>query len=448
MDLEWLFQRFETASDTVAFYHRGLATTYSDLCAKLQFYSEQISDYGIAPGENVAIIGDYSPESFALLLALARNRNIVIPLSRDSVVEIDFALKISGCDWLFEFDEKNDSLTITSKVMAADNEVLSNFRLQSQAGLVLFSSGSSGVPKAILHDINKVALKFVKPRQPVVAVPFLMFDHFGGFNTILAITSSLGTVVTVPDRSVKNVCSAIEKHGVTLLPTTPSFLNLLLAARAHDTYDLSSLQRITYGTEVMPQATLERIRLAFPHVRMQQTYGLSEIGVLSSKSLEDGSLWMRLGGEGFQTKVVNDVLWIKSDFAMVGYLNSPSAFDDLGWFNTEDEVEVKGEYFRVIGRTSDLINVGGQKVYPTEIEEIILRMVNVVDVEVFGEFNSLMGQIVVARVVVKEPEDETSLKRRVRLSCRELLAAYKVPSKVMITDKPLYNSRQKKSRTS
>ena len=124
------------------------------------------------------------------------------------------------------------------------------------------------------------------------------------------------------------MCAAVARHRVELLPATPSFLTLLMAANAHRNHDLSSLTRITYGTEVMPQTTLDRVRAAFPGVVLQQTYGLSEVGVLRSQSREDGSLWVRIGGEGFATKVVDDILWIKSSYAMLGYINAPSPFDD------------------------------------------------------------------------------------------------------------------------
>jgi acyl-CoA synthetase (AMP-forming)/AMP-acid ligase II len=252
--------------------------------------------------------------------------------------------------------------------------------------------------------------------------------------------------VSVADRSVKSICEAIQNHRVALLPTTPSFLNLLMAARAHDQYDLSSLQRITYGTEVMPQATLERIRRTLPQVKLQQTYGLSEVGVLGSKSRDDGSLWMRIGGDGFQTKVVDEILWIKSDYSMVGYLNAPSAFDDEGWFNTQDRVEVDGDYFRILGRVTDLINVGGQKVYPAEIEEVIMSLANVVDVAVYGESNPLLGQIIVARIALLEPEPLDALKARVRIACKARLAAYKVPTRVVVSAEALYTARYKKTR--
>jgi acyl-CoA synthetase (AMP-forming)/AMP-acid ligase II len=297
-----------------------------------------------------------------------------------------------------------------------------------------------------LHDFNLVVEKFRKQRQAVVAIPFLMIDHFGGINTILAITASLGTVVTVSDRSLPKICEAIARYKVELLPATPSFLTLLMASHLQSDYDLSSLKRITYGTEVMPQSTLDRLTKAFPNVALQQTYGLSEVGVLRSQSRGDGTLWVRIGGEGFQTKIVNDVLWIKSEYAMVGYLNAPSEFDADGWFNTQDQVEVDGEYFRILGRVTDLINVGGQKVYPTEVENVILEVENIQDVAVFGEKHALLGQIVVAKVVLESPETVESVKKRVRNACLAKLSSFKVPTKVILAEGVLHSARQKKIR--
>jgi acyl-CoA synthetase (AMP-forming)/AMP-acid ligase II len=133
---------------------------------------------------------------------------------------------------------------------------------------------------------------------------------------------------------------------------------------------------------------------------------------------------------------------------MVGYLNAPSGFDVEGWFNTQDRVEVDGEYFRILGRVTDLINVGGQKVYPAEIEEVIMALPNIVDVAVYGETNPLLGQIVVARVALAESEKSDVLKARIRQACKSHLAAYKVPTKVVVSDNGLYTKRFKKSRKS
>lgn len=444
--MEWLLDRFATGADRPAFTHDGHTVTYAEVLASIDAAAGRIAEQGIRPGESVIVLGDFSPEVFCLILALARNRNVIIPLARESVVEMSTVLGISGSDWSAEFQANGVDVTLTERRVACDNALLADFRETNAPGLILFSSGSTGKPKGILHNFDRVAEKFRKQRKSVVAIPFLMLDHFGGINTLLAIIASLGHVVTVRDRSAESICQAIEQHRVELLPATPSFMTMLMATHVDERYDLSSLRRITYGTEVMPQTTLDRMHKAFPGVEIQQTYGLSEVGVLRSQSRPDGSLWVRIGGDGFETKVVDDVLWIRSEFAMVGYLNAPSEFDAEGWFNTQDRVEVDGDYVRILGRVTDLINVGGQKVYPAEIEDVILAMDNVRDVAVFGERHPFLGQIAVAKVVTIYPESVSELKKRVRAACASKLAAYKVPAKVVLADQELHTARYKKTR--
>jgi acyl-CoA synthetase (AMP-forming)/AMP-acid ligase II len=445
--MQWLLDRFASADPTLkAFVHRGHATTYGEVCERIARFGEQLQAQGVRTGQTVVVLADYAPDVFCMLLALARLRCIVVPMTRGSVIEESDALAVSGCDHLLEFAPDGLSFSLLPRAVPVGNAMLDEFRATGRSGLVLFSSGSTGKPKGMLHDFERVMDKFLVARQPLVAIPFLMLDHFGGINTILAITASLGTVVTTQDRSVGAICDAIQRYGVQLLPTTPSFLTLLAATDLAQRYDLSSLQRITYGTETMPQATLDRIRARFPAVDLQQTYGLSEVGVLRSHSRPDGSLWLRIGGAGFETQVRDGILWIRSGYRMVGYLNAPSGFDAEGWFNTQDRVDVDGEWFRIMGRITDLINVGGQKVYPAEVEDVILAEPNIDDVVVVGLKHGLLGQIVVARVALHEPEPLADLRLRLRKACLARLAAYKVPAKVELMDTTMYSARFKKMR--
>ena len=87
---------------------------------------------------------------------------------------------------------------------------------------------------------------------------------------------------------------------------------MLILSEAYKNYDLSSLKLITYGTEPMPLHTLKRAKEIFPEINFQQTYGLIELGVLRSKSKNDDSLWVKLGGDGFQLRVVDQILQIKA----------------------------------------------------------------------------------------------------------------------------------------
>ena len=94
---------------------------------------------------------------------------------------------------------------------------------------------------------------------------------------------------------------------------------------------------------------------------------------MPTRSKSSASSWLRLGNDGFEHKIVDNVLWVRSKSAMLGYLNAPSPFDEEGWMNTQDLVEVDGEYIRILGRKSEIINVGGEKVYPQEVEDVILE---------------------------------------------------------------------------
>lgn len=445
--MRFLLDRFSEARDRVAFVDDGHSVTYGQVAGRVADYSALLELSGVRRGDVVVAVADYSPEMFCFILALALNGNVLAPLTRDSVVERESVLEISEAAWFVEFAPALDDIRFEPTGREVTSELTRRLTDSGRPGLLLFSSGSTGKPKGILHDFERVASKFAEPRKPVVAITFLMLDHFGGINTLLAITSSLGTVVTVRDRSVASICRTIAEHRVELLPTTPSFLNMLVRSGAHQQFDLSSLRTISYGTEVMPEPTLERLGAIFPGVKLQQTYGLSELGVLRSKSRDDGSLWVRIGGEGFQTRVVDGILWIKSDYAMLGYLNAPSPFDDDGWFCTEDRVEVDGDWMRILGRVTDLMNVGGQKVYPAEVEDVILSLPGIEDVAVYTEDNALLGKMIVAAVVPTEAgEPLGALKKRIRSGCAARLAPFKVPSKVVLAEESLYSARQKKVR--
>lgn len=445
-DMDWLIERFDGARERVAFIHRGTRFTYGQVVDRISELNQQLQYRDVGPQDTVAVVADYSPEAVCMLLALARIGATVVPITRTSVVEEKEVLGISGCTQRIEFTLDGTTWNLQTQQILVKNPLLDDLRRAGRPGLVLFSSGSTGKPKGMLHDLWRVMDKFRIQRAPVVAIPFLMLDHFGGINTVLAILSSLGTIVTTEDRSLASICKAVERYKIELLPTTPSFLTMLAATDLPNRYDLTSLTRITYGTETMPQATLDRIRSKFPEVELQQTYGLSEVGVLRSQSKPDGSLWMRIGGQGFETEVRDGILWVRSEFRMLGYLNATAAFDDDGWFNTEDRVEVDGEWFKILGRVTDVINVAGQKVYPAEVEDVILRLPNVTEVIVKGEKHTLLGQIVVAHISLTTPEPLPEVRRRVRAGCLAELSDYKVPAKVVLIKNEIHSPRFKKNR--
>lgn len=421
------------------------AYAYGDLLDRMQTWQNLLREQRVGPGSVVLLEGNFSPNACSLLLALIAEGAIAVPLTSHVRVHQSSFAEIADVQLSIMFAE-DDSWTIHKHDRQVRNPLLRTLIERGNPGLVIFSSGSTGNHKAVLHDFTALLEKFRKPRQRKTTLTFLLFDHIGGIDTLFNTFASGGTVVTVANRDSETVCRAIAKHRVHTLPTSPTFLNLMLISEDYRNHDLSSLQVVTYGTEPMPESTLQRLCEVFPHVHFVQTYGLSELGVLRSRSKESGSLWLKFSGEGFETKIVDGTLWVRTPAAMLGYLNATDLFDADGWLNTQDAVEVDGEYLRILGRATDLINVGGQKVYPAEVENVLLLLENVRDVAVYGERNPLTGQIVAARFNLIVPEELDVFKRRMRAFCRSQLAPYKIPVRVEITEQDQFGARYKKMR--
>jgi long-chain acyl-CoA synthetase len=445
MFIDFLLDVFRENRDAEAVIWRDQSFTYGHLINRTTYWRNYLKENGISEGAIVAIEGDFSPNAIALMLALIEGSCVVVPLTASVAAKKDEFIAIAGVEVSLQFSTR-DEVELTHFRPSAPHSILQELRRRKHPGLILFSSGSTGKSKAALHDIVGMLGKFKVRRHARRAITFLLYDHIGGFNTMLYQLSNGGCIVTVENRDPDSVLRAIERHRVELLPTSPTFINLILLSEAYRHYDLSSLKIVTYGTEPMPESTLRRFHAALPHVQLQQTYGLSEVGILRSKSRSSDSLWVKLGGEGFQTRVVDGILQIKAESAMLGYLNAPSPFTDDGWFNTGDKVEVDGEYFRILGRDSEIINVGGQKVYPAEVESVLQEMPEIAEVSVYGEKNAIVGQIVCAAVRLREAHDARDFQRELRQFCRQRLQEFQIPARVKLVESALHGQRFKKNR--
>lgn len=416
---------------------------YGDLLDRTQECLMELDSHSVREGSVVAIVADFSVDSIAMLLALILKGCVVVPISR-TILDKEKYRTIAQCQFIMDIGGGMKSIVPTG--LEVTHEMLLAFRRERIPGLILFSSGTTGEPKAALHDLNCLLEKFKKPGKSLKTISFLLFDHIGGFNTLIHTLSHGGTIVTIPDRRPEQVCAIIEKEQVELLPTTPSFLNMILLNKLYQKYNLSCLKIITYGTESMPEYTLKLFSRILPDTIFKQTYGLSEMGIMATKSESSDSLWMKLGGDGFETKVEDGILFIRGKSAMKGYLNAPSPFDQEGWFDTKDRVEEKDGYLRILGRTTDLINVGGEKVYPIEIENILIQIDGVLDARVFGEKNPIMGNTVAAEILVDPENNNNEFRRILRQYCGENLEKYKRPSRFLLSEKELYGDRLKKRR--
>ncbi len=443
LDFKITLKQYDTQT---AFVWKDKTFSYHYILERIEFWENKL-DF-IKTGQIVGLESDFSPETIAILISLITKKSIIVPLDINYRLKNSKKIKISHLDYIITVISE-DNIEINKLEVTEDkNELYKKLSSLNVPGLVLFTSGSSGDPKGAVHNFEKLLNKFIHKRKSLLTINFLLFDHWGGLNTLFHVLSSGGTLVFLENRNPDYVCNLIEKYKVELLPTSPTFLNMMLLSRSYERFSLDSLKIISYGAEPMPENLLKRLGILFPGIKLQQTYGLIELGVMRSQSESNDSLWVKLGGEGYQTRVEDGILQIKSDSAMLGYLNAASPFTEDGWFVTGDTVEVKGEFFRILGRKSEIINVGGEKVFPQEVENVILQIKGVVDVIVYGENNPLTGKIVCAKLKYEGDKSKPDISREIKSYCRQNLESFKVPVKIEIVDNTFESDRFKKSRIS
>lgn len=424
--------------------------TCGDIAAEVARARDHIDACGIGPGDAVSLRTGHSPAAVAWLLALLECRAIAVPSS----VPAEHAVReeTARARWRIRFDEDPSGRpeAIPSAPDAPVPALYAELAARGHAGLVLFSSGTAGTPKAMVHDLDTLVAPLGQRRdRALVFVILLLFDHIGGLNTLFNCLAS-GSLALLPASTDPDAVAALAaRHRASVLPASPTFLNLLLLSGAHLRHDLSSLRIATYGTEPMPAALLDRLRGTFPRVRFLQTFGTSETGIARTTSPEAASTLLRFDDPGTEWKIVNGELWLRSATRILGYLNhTMNAFTADGWFRTGDLAEDAGDgRIRILGRRSEVINVGGRKVLPAEVESFLLRLPYVAACNVYAVPNPVTGQAVGADILPAPgtPPDATALKLRIRADARDRIDPFKIPARVRIADAAAASARLKKA---
>ncbi|MEC8244303.1 MAG: fatty acid--CoA ligase family protein [Verrucomicrobiota bacterium] len=380
----------------------------------------------VKSGDVVALIGDFDPPSILTLLRLIDLDVILVPLTMETAEDHEYFFESALVNVVIRNGE------VERREHKNSHPMIDELRKRGNAGLVLFSTGTTGRPKAILHDFSFFLKRFDTPRPTLRTINFLLFDHIGGINTLLHTLFNRGVVVAPEDRSVEGILATCKKYRVEVLPTTPTFLRMMLMSGLIPDQVPDSLRIITYGTERMDQPTLDQLCDFLPGVDFRQTFGMSELGIVRVKSEARNSLFMKVGGEGVETRTVKGVLQIRSANRMLGYLNASSPFDEEGWYDTKDVVEVKDGFYKVVGRTSEVINVGGLKFMASEVERVALLFHDVSLVKVYGKNNPITGQH--AEIIVQPKALENFDKVSFKKHLAEHLQSHMVPRKIMVED--------------
>ena len=325
--------------------------------------------------------------------------------------------------------------------------------LPAGAGLVteratewlMLTSGTSGLPKIVRHTLEGLAGAIFAEgtaRHPNATwATFYDIRRYGGLQIFLrAVIGGGSMVLSEPGEALADHVARLRAGGVTHISGTPSHWRKLLMSGATSGF---WPRYVRLSGEIADQAVLDGLAKTFPQASVGHAYASTEAGV--GFSVDDGregfpaSLIGR-NCDGVEMKVVDGSLRIRSPRAARAYVGvaAPPLADADGFVDTGDMVELRGDRYHFVGRRGGIINIGGLKVHPEEIEAAINRHDTVRMSRAHSRRSPITGSIVVADVVLAEgtPKDgQEAIRSEILGSCKATLAAYKVPAVIRFVER-------------
>jgi acyl-CoA synthetase (AMP-forming)/AMP-acid ligase II len=305
---------------------------------------------------------------------------------------------------------------------------------------LMLTSGTSGVPKIVGHTLEGLCGAIIGDSpKPGAAVPvwatFYDIRRYGGLQIFLrAIVGGGSMVLSDADEPLSDHVSRLKTRGVTHMSGTPSHWRKLLMSGSASGF---APRYVRLSGEIADQAVLDGLSHAFPAASIGHAYASTEAGV--GFAVNDGreGFPAALIGQGgaVDMKVVDGSLRIRSKRAAHAYVGRNAAVltDDDGFVDTGDMVELRGDRYYFVGRRNGIINVGGLKVHPEEIEAVINGHPEVRMSRGKSRRSPITGSIVVADVVLAEASGAERcdiIRNEILNECRAKLATHKVPAMI------------------
>ena len=289
------------------------------------------------------------------------------------------------------------------------------------------TSGTTGEPKKVYHNYNSLTKNIKIDKNLIESIWGLTYDYkkIAGSQVILQSFLNNSTIVNLYGKSKKEIHDLIEYQKITHISGTPTFYKLLIDGG----FVYNNIKQLTLGGEVSENYLLNKLTINFPNAKVTNIYASTEFGTL-----------LTTNGQYFKITEKNHNLVKIVDDEIVVHSSLLSQDTNLEWFNTGDKIEwVDDDNFKIVGRQTNMINVGGVKVNPIKVENLINSLEYVLISFVYGIKNSLMGNVVSVDLVLKFDKSIKDIK----FDLRNLLEPYEVPLKINIVEKININSTGK-----
>jgi acyl-coenzyme A synthetase/AMP-(fatty) acid ligase len=303
---------------------------------------------------------------------------------------------------------------------------------------LMLTSGTSGVPKIVSHTLEGLTGAIIAdgPARgaPPVWATFYDIRRYGGLQIFLrAVIGGGSMVLSEPGEPIADYVARLNAQGVTHISGTPSHWRKLLMSGSAAGF---SPRYVRLSGEIADQAVLDGLSRAFPAASIGHAYASTEAGV--GFAVNDGLAgfpadMVEQSRDGVEMKVEDGSLRIRSSRTAHAYLgrNAAALTDSAGFVDTGDMVELRGDRYYFVGRRGGIINIGGLKVHPEEIEAVINRHSEVRMSRARSRRSPITGSIVVADVILADGEDASrsdDIRDRILADCRASLASHKVPA--------------------
>lgn len=381
--------------------------------------------------------------SYADLLEQINNTSSYIPLLKttslfDFFVNLLRALVYNKSLILLDSDLSEHEVTDLGINQINVSEVISgkyfdNFEdlretvLSSSSEITIFTSGTTGQPKKVVHTVTTLtrSVRIAGKYKDQIWLFAYNPTHMAGLQVFFQTFANMDFLINVFNKSRDYIFDLIRKQDVTHISATPTFYRLLLPP---DCY-FNSVQRITLGGEKSDNKLYEQIHILFPNAKINNIYASTEAGSLFAAK-----------GEYFQMPVnILDKCKVDEQGELLihkSLLGKSDSFTfDGDYYHTGDLIEWKDQekgLFRFLGRKNELINVGGYKVNPNEIEGAISQIQGIEQVIVYGKANSVLGNILCAEVRKEKNSQLTELDIRRYLTGK--LQDFKIPRRIKFVD--------------
>ena len=350
-----------------------------------------------------------------LLFAITQNQDLVL-------VDTDWSLEEIS-NYNISPDER---IAIENPVKIQSAEELASVIIKSQSTLTLFTSGTTGQPKKIKHSLQNLLrnIKINENQKNLVWGFAYNPTHMAGLQVFLQAIVNGNSLVNIFNNSRVEIFEKIKKYSITNISATPTFYRLLLPIE--ETYP--TVKRITLGGEKSDEKLLDNIQKLFPEAKINNVYASTEAGAIFSAHREFFKIKSHLEN---LIKVVENELYLHQSL-----LGKSDELDEIkDFYATGDLIEWIDEnqkIFKFVSRKNELINVGGYKVNPNEVEEVLLQNSKIKNAKVFGKPNAVLGNILSAEIVVFENQELEEAE--IRNYLEDKLQNYKIPRRISFVE--------------